>query len=70
MFSMVYVYVKSITTMFKLWRSMKVTYCTTAILADVLLSRYMYFSIICWEIKLTKVGPDRIIVYTFYHNLS
>ena len=39
-------------------------------LADVLLSRHMYFSIICWEIKLTKVGLDRIMVYTLYNNLS
>ena len=70
MFLMVYVYVKNITTLFKLWRSMKVTYCTTAILADVLLSRYMYFGIICWAIKLPKVGLDRIMVYTLYNNLS
>ena len=68
----VYVYVKkNITTMFKLWRSMKVTTCTTAILADVfLLLRYMYFSIIYWAIQLSKVGLDGIIVYTLYNNHS
>ena len=49
---------------------MKVTTCTTAILADVLLLRYMYYSIISWAIKLTKVGLHRIIVYTLYNNLS
>ena len=43
MFLMAYVYVKNITTMFKLWRSLKVTTCITAILADVLFLRYMYF---------------------------
>ena len=49
---------------------MEVTTCTTAILADVLLLCYMYFSIIYWAITLTKVGRDRIIVYTLYNNLS
>ena len=63
MFLRVYVYVKNFTTMFKLWRSMQVIICTTAILANVLLLRYMYFSIISWAITLTKVGRDRIIVY-------
>ena len=43
---MVYFYVENITTIYKLWRSIKVTPCTTAILADVFLLRYMYFSII------------------------
>ena len=70
MFLMVYVYVKNITTMFKLWRSIKIITCTTAILANVLLLRYMYFSIISWAMTLTKVGRDRIIVYTLYNNLS
>ena len=46
---------------------MKVTTCT---IADVLLLRYMYISIISWAIKLTKVWRDRIIVYTLYNNLS
>ena len=32
--------------------------------------RYMYFSIISWAIQLTKVGLDRIIVYTLYNNYS
>ena len=54
---------ENITTMFMLWRSMKVTSCSTAILADVLFSRYMYFNIIWWAMKLTKVELDRIIVY-------
>ena len=49
---------------------MKVTICTTAILADVFLLRYMYFSIISWAIPLTKVGRDRIMVYNLYNNLS
>ena len=49
---------------------MKVTTCTIAILADVLLLRYIYFSIISWAIKLIKIGLDRIIVYTLYNNLS
>ena len=48
---------------------MEVITCTTAILANVLLLRYMYFSIISWAMTLTKVGRDRIIVYTLYNNL-
>ena len=60
---MVYVYVKN-PTMFKLWRSMKVTTCPIAILPDVLLLRYMYSSIISWALKLTKVGLDIIKVYS------
>ena len=38
---------KNITTMLKLSKSIKVTSCTTEILTNVLLSRYMYLSIIC-----------------------
>ena len=49
---------------------MKVTNCTKAILADVLLLRYMYFTNISLAIQLTKVGLDRIIVYTLYNKLS
>ena len=51
---------------------MKVTTCTTAILADVLLLRYMYISMLhhCLSNKITKVVLDRIIVYTLYKILS